>query len=802
MVTNLKMAWRGYARDRVFTGLNLLSLIIGLFVTYVAIYYVRFELSYDTFHKKADSIYRLTRTYRSQDYSIIGFPNWDGTAGNEQQRQLDAIKNATGVTDAVQFVTSDGETFVEANGRRVQIANLLRTNTPRSFCKVFSWTIREGSFEDFAAGTNKVILTERVARLLFGDALAGAVQKRIKVGTDYYTVAAVMADVPLNSHVDFSMAISTSRLPYWGGRVYVQTEKKADPKAVTVAINAAMAALNPRLALDPLYKTHLLQPLTSLHLRSNILYELKPPGNRLYLLLIGCFAVCIALITLFNYANLSLAIKLKQHKNIGVRKAMGASSGAIAVQFWVEGVLLSLLALPAVALLIRVCVPVFNELMNVAIPASVFANSLTIPALMLLALLFGTLASGITAIKLAPQKALSLFTKPAQTPRRFAIPVRSYLVVSQFALLIGLTAVCYFITRQIRFIDTKELGFRQEGILYAYTAPEVQNVFQAQLRQLPGVETVGNGSSFGIEPFNQVTYKLPESDVVFDDARQLYLDPAAVRAYDLRLTMNQQAGKPLPEPYTLINRTAAEKLATHQRVPVESLIGKTIITEPEYVDENRRVGIPFTIAGIFEDINVFSLHQKVEPYFITVSSRLRMDGRTIVQYDPTTTGKTLASIHKIYSSLKQQSPLEVEFLAENVASLYRQDRRTASLLTYFNIIALLLAGIGTVGITLFMTISRTKEIGIRKVLGASALSIIQSTTQEYVYLIGMALLISTPVAVYVANAWLANFAYRIDIQLIVFVFIGLLTLLFTTFLVGVIAYRASMANPVNSLRSD
>ncbi len=802
MKHNLQLVWRGYLRERTFTGLNLVSLTVGLFVAYVAIHYIRFELSYDTFHQNAESVYRLTRNYRSQAYSVVGFSNWDATTNNEQSRQLDALKQATGVADAAQFITSDAATFVEGNGRRVQASNLLTTNTPRSFCSVFSWSLRAGSFGDFANGTNKVMLTEHMARLLFGEAIAEAVGQRIRVGTDSYTVAAVIADVPLNSHVDFSMAFSTPRLPYWGSRVYVQTANKANPEVVTANINAALAAFNPRLARDPLYKGHRLQPLTSLHLQSDVLYELKPPGNRLYLLLIGCFAVCIALITLFNYANLSLAIKLKQHKSIGVRKAMGASNVAIAGQFWVEGVLLSLLALPLVALLIVGCVPAFNQLMNVAIPASVFADPLTLLSLVLLAVLFGTLSSSITVLKLAPKRALSLFTKPAHTPRRFTIPVRNYLVVSQFSLLIGLMTIGYFITRQIQFIEDKDLGFRQKGVLYAYTSPEVQNVFQEKLRQLPGVGAVGNGSSFGIGTFNQTTYKLPESDVIFDDASQLYLDPAAVWAYDLRLTMGQPTGAPLPETYTLINQTAAQKLAAQLRVPVQSVIGKTIITEPEYVAENGRMGVPFTVAGIFEDINVFSLRQQVEPCFITVSSRLRMDGRTIVQFDPATTAQTLTGIRAAYNQLKAQDPLELQFLEQQVAALYEQDRRTANLLTAFNIIALLLAGIGTVGITLFLTVARTKEIGIRKVLGASIVSIIQSTTKEYVYLIGAALLISIPMAVYVVNQWLSNFAYRIDIQPLAFVVIGFLTLLFAMFLAGLIAYRAALVNPVKSLRTE
>jgi putative ABC transport system permease protein len=221
MQQNLKLAWRGYTRNRVFTSLNLLSLTIGLFVAYTAINYVRFELSYDTFHQNADSVYRLIRTYRSQNYSVIGFSRWDGATDKEQQQQLDVLKKATGVVNAAQFITSDAPTFVEANGRRVQATNLLTTNTPGAFCSVFTWTLQQGTFQNFADGTNKAMLTARIARNLFGDDVENAVQKRLKIGSDYYTIAAIIDDVPLNSHADFTVALSKPRLPYWGSRVCV-----------------------------------------------------------------------------------------------------------------------------------------------------------------------------------------------------------------------------------------------------------------------------------------------------------------------------------------------------------------------------------------------------------------------------------------------------------------------------------------------------------------------------------------------------------------------------------------------------
>lgn len=804
---HFKTAFRGYMRERSFTTLNLLSLTIGLFVAYVAVGYIQFELSYDRFHQNAKSVYRLVNTYRSQEYSVNGFLKWGETTGPEQQQQMRMLGSVTGVARAAQFITSDALTFVEANGRKIQENKLLTTNTPQAFCSAFTWQLRQGSFGNFADGTDKVMLTASTARKLFGEDAAenaSLINKTVRIGGTNYALAAIIDDVPVNSHVDFNLVLNRPQIDYWGSRIYLQLEENRDAKATESQINAAIASFNPKLAKDPLYGKHFLQPLTDIHFKSDILYELKPPGNANYMVLIGCFAVFILIITLFNYANLSIAIKSKQSKSIGVRKVMGAMNTAIAFQFVFEGMLLALIALPLVALLVSVCIPPFNSLMGVAIKSNVFGEPAALLKLTLLAVVTGLLASSFPAVYLAWKNVLTLLKDNLKSNLYQHFPIRKYLVVSQFVILILITSVSYFIAKQIGFIENKDLGFRKDGILYAYSSPEKQDVFQQRMRQIPGVKAVGNGSSFGITPFNQVTYQLQGTAETYDDARQLYLDRAALKAYGLKTTLDKvlKSGGKLLDNFTLINRTAAEQIAAKQRVSVAGLVGKVIVTEPEYVDENGRVGVPFTIAGIFEDIHLFSLHQKMEPYFITVSDRVRMDGRSIVQYDVAATPTVLAKIRAVHSSLNEAVPLETEYLNENVTKLYQQDRQTATLLFCFNVVAVLLAALGIIGISIFLTVARTKEIGIRKVLGASVFSIMKLAAKEYVLLVAIALLISWPVATYVVGEWLKNFAYRIDIQQIVFPVVGLLTLLLTGLIVGFIAYRAAQVNPIKSLRSE
>ncbi|WP_296702677.1 FtsX-like permease family protein [Algoriphagus sp.] len=798
----IKIAFRGYLRNRKFTFLNLVSLIAGLFVAYVGISYISFERSYEDFHKNSDHIYRLARTYRSQDYSVIGFPNWsDGTA-EEQQLQAETFKSSPGIEEITQFISSPYTEFIRSGESQIQNDGILSTNTPKGFVNMFTWEPLMGTLENFSSGNQKILLTESVAEKLFGSGYStqtGLISSSVQVGGVDYELAAIIKDVPVNSHFDFDIALNSDRIDYWGSRIYVQTNANSNLFEVQKQLNATIANFNPQLAKDELYSSHYLQPISDIHLNSEILYESKTPGNKNYITLIGFFAGFILVITLFNYANLTLAIKSKESKTIGVRKAMGAQNSMITTQFILEGVLLSLLAIPFVGLLISLVIPAFNELMGTAIPNNFISEPTTFITVLTLALIMGVLASLSPAIYLSMRGAVSLFKEDLNQSNFQQFSIRKYLVISQFVILIAITCVSFFISQQLSFVEGKDIGYKKDGILYAYSSPENRLVFQQRLRQIPGVIAVGNGSSFGLQTFNQGTYKLEGSETVFDDSNQLYLDFDALKAYELKTTLQGNSSNRI----TLINRTAAEKFANFKGVNPEDLIGTQVITEPEYINEETgQVGFPFTIEGIFEDINLFSLHEKVDPYFLTVSEDMEMNGRSIVSYNPENAAAVIAAVNSIYEELDEAFPLEQEYLSENVAQLYAQDRQTADLLLYFNLIAVLLAGLGIIGITIFLTLARKKEIGIRKVLGASVFSIIQSSTKEYLVLVGIAFLIAWPIAYYLANSWLENFAYRIDINQFVFAFIGLLTFAFTALIVGIIAFQAAQANPVKSLKSE
>ncbi|RMB57123.1 ABC transporter permease [Dokdonia sinensis] len=802
---SLRIALRGLKGNPLFTVLNITSLVVGLLVIYIAIGYLKFENSYDEFHQNSDHLYRVGRTYRAQDYAVVGFGNYSSSVGEEQQKQIAGIKNVAGIENATQFFVTNDTEYLRYNNVQIEQDKILSTNAAAGFVEMFTWELLAGSFDRFKNLRNTVILNETTADKLKGQAdLNSLIDEPVTIAGQTFTVAAVIKDVPANSHFDYNIATNVERIDYWGSHMYVQLLPATNPDIVTKGYNAEMLKIDPSLATNKTYKGNFLQKVTDIHLKSNILYELKPPGNANYMYLIGAFGILIILITLFNYANFTLALKTKQSKVIGVRKVLGASSNRIASQFLMEAVILVLVSLPVLLITIFVAVPFFNDFMGVALASNPFSDIGVFAIVLAVALVVGILASLAPAILLSSKNTLSLFKEKLSEKQFERFSMRKYLIVSQFAILIGVTSVSYFMYKQIQFIENKDLGFQKEGILFAYSSPDNIDVFQQQLEAIPEIKKVGNGSSFGIETFNNIRYKLEGLETIYEDSNQFYLDYDAVQAYDLKTTLAPSVFENIEEHTrrTLINRSAATRFAKLKRISTDQLIGTQIITEPDYQNEDGSYGFPFTIDGIYEDINVFSLRESVAPYFITVSDRVRMGGMSIVSYDTNATESTLAKINAAYEKMDNTFPLNIEFLDENFQRLHQTDTKTATLVFVLNGIAIFLASIGIIGITLLLIVGKTKEIGIRKVLGATIPQILKLSVREYVSFVVIALIVSTPLAWWVTQNWLDNFAYRVDIQPLTFIFVGLAVLALAATIVSVVSYRSAAANPVKSLKTE
>jgi putative ABC transport system permease protein len=534
------------------------------------------------------------------------------------------------------------------------------------------------------------------------------------------------------------------------------------------------------------------------------LYELKPRGNVGYLYIIGLIAMVILLITISNYTNLSVVMNAGRAREIGMRKVFGAADSQVAGQFVLEAVLLSLLTLPLVLLGLWWLIPRFNQLMGVEIQRTILGGSGLLAPVLGIVLMIGLLSSIYPALFLARTRVQGLFKGRLIQDAGGKITTRKVIVTLQFMLLISLCSLTLFINRQLTYIQDKDLGYRKEGILYVNLNADSSrfSTFRNEMLRLPEVTAVGTGTPMGRSPYNQLTYRLNGTEEVFDDAHNIYMDYQAIAQMDIQTSIPEYIANPdaAPARLVLINSTLANKLSNRFGLSEAELIGKTITQEPEYTNEETGVvGFPYLIAGTFEDVHMFSLRERVDPMFLTVFKEPRYVYWASLSYQDVSPAKILARVEERYQTLGMDQDFVHAFLDENLTELYMEESRVATLSNYLSLLAIIMAVIGLIALTAYLTTLRRKEIGIRKILGASHLDILRRFNLEYLPLLGVAMLIAVPITWWGVAWWLKGFAYRISIEPLVFLLAGLIVLLITGIAVSLVTLRAAGAIPASVL---
>jgi len=806
----IKVASRNLRRKGFYNTINFVCLTVGILTAALAVLYLDYENSFDEFVPNAERKYRMGRTFRSQDYSVVSFNGYFGAEPEVQMKQINGIRDIQGVVHACQFYTFWQPTFVRANEKKLPAERLLHTNTPAAFFDFFGWPFLLGSAADFSEQPKAAVLSASQAERFFGadwreERLIGA---PLEVEDETYTITGVIKDLPPNAHYDFSIALHRDKIEYWGSRTYLELQPGTDPAVVEQRLDENMGNINTSLAESELFGGTILQALPSIHLNSDMLYELKPPGDKRYLYIIGIISGIILLLTVSNYTNLSIAMNAGRSREIGMRKIFGASEGQIANQFILESLFLSLLTLPVVVLGLWWLLPRFDDFMGTALLVSVQNQPWRLLlALLGLGLAVGLLASLYPAVFLARHRIISLFRGNVARDAVTGLSTRKAIISFQFMLLIGLCSLTLLINQQLRYIQQAELGFDEEQVLYVNLSEDSSkfDVFKDELLKIPEVTGVGSGSPLGRNPFNQTTYKLAGTSEVFDDAYDISLDYSAVQLLGIETSIPEYINHPqeAPRSVVLINETLVEKLTTTFGLSRSELMGKTIIEEPEYTDEETgEVGFPFTIAGTFKDINMFSLREKITPMFLTVYKHPDYVRWASVGYRGLSPAAIVEKVKARYEALNLDKTFIHSFLSQNIEELYEKERRIAKLSIYFSVVAFLVAVIGLVALTAYLTTLKRKEIGIREILGASRRDILLRFNREYLALIGLALVVAAPLAYLGVREWLSGFAYRIGINPAIFLLAGGITLLISVLAVSLMVIRVLRSAPVRALREE
>lgn len=801
-----KFAFRYFIRRKAFTLINLFGLSLGLCCAFISSLYIVSEFTYDQHFKDSDRIYRLNYHYREQVFALNGFVNWWEASEEEQLIKKDLLSAISGVEEVAHFSTTASPTnrhsavFVEVDDKEDQRntfaeKKILLTNTGPDLYRVFGWKMLSGNSQSFS-GQQKAILTESTAERYFGKMWQEKIGSRqIYWNGEPYKISGVLRHDNEQSHFDFDLMLLQDRIPSWGAFTYLKLREGVSPAAIDEQIQQAMLQAEPYIADDPDENGSHLQAISDIHFNPAGEFELKAGGNLQYLYIFALVGVIVLLITATNYINLTTALYTQRQREAGMRKVMGAGRQSLRGQLLSEALILSLLSLPPALLIIELLLPVFNRVMSVSLDNRYLLEPAWFLGALGLSLLLGLVSGLYPALSLSNQQVLQLLHKQ-QRSRNFSL--QRAVFVLQFALLITLGIGTVFVNQQLAFIHDMELGFEKDGVVvFDPGGVDHYQRMRQQLQAHPAILAMGGGMVPGQENGTFISYKLSKAEEVFEDATLWEMDWQALEALDI--TYSGIRHEEAPGQVLLVNPKAANNLQTSIQDEQE-LIGQEMMLHLEYQNADQSYGEKYDIAGLLDDIHFHSLRQASSPMIIKVSKEPQWVHRMMVRVDKRDLSEGVNLIREAYAATVSEVPLQLEFLDERIAHLYEQEQRIGRMTLGLSVLAILIALLGLVGITAYLVSQRTREIGIRKTMGASVSQILLMLSKEYIFMVLIATLIATPFAYLLTDEWLMAFAYHINISPEVFVLVGLLALIVTVAVVMLQSVRAALAKPAKSMR--
>jgi putative ABC transport system permease protein len=770
---------------KVYAITNVGGLSVGLAIAFLIVLYIQPELSYDNFHLKLDRLFRVSIMYRKEGSIAGDSPEFTPPIGPAMKAEFPEVDGYARVSTLRPAYLSQGDQAFKVEGIAFADSTLF---------DLFSFRLVAGAPRTALAQPFSIVLTEELARRFFGD--GNPVGQTVKLDNDnLYTVTGVIQRPPENSSIRFDALISFStlyRLPNlfmdWNGGnqyiTYVLLAGNAKPEDVQRKFPDFMwKHLNKQMSgIGVAFEPHL-QPLKDIHLHHN-------PGSdsiRTNLYVFGAIAILILFIACVNFVNLAMAQAVSRSKEVGVRKVLGASWGNLVRQFLGESLVLSGIAVVMAILLLEIVSSAFGEITGRNMMLASQWNVQTAGVLLAISLLVA-LGSGLyPAFYLSSME--TVWTLKGGTAV-FKKNSRNVLVVLQFAVSIALGVSTIVIDRQINFINTKTLGFEKENMLVLpLIGDEVQaksEPLKAALSQVPGVVAVAASSDVPHNGFTSNGY-FPEGSSSPMMIHVVDVDDAFLATYGIDIVQGRGfSGASSAEKDTyLINETLARTLNWNDP------IGKTI----------RRNG-DHEVIGVVRDFHFATLHERIEPLIVTRRPWLEKFTHLSVKVKPADLQLTLNSIKDAWAGIAPSTPFNYFFLDDAFDRTYKREQRFQSILGWSSLFAIVIASVGLLSLVALSVRQRTKEIGIRKVLGASVPGIISLISREYTTLVVAANLIAWPVAAYLMNSWLEDFAYRIGLPWWAFLLAGCAALAAALLAVGIQSLRAAMANPVEALRYE
>ena len=800
MIKNyLKIAFRNLTRQKGYSFINITGLAVGMACAIFILLWVQDELSYDGFHENKDNIFRVATVFKEEGNTFYGAQT-PAPVSSFLKNNFPEIQKSTAVNFG--WLTGNSRNIIKFGEKSFYTEDLILTDP--AFFDIFSFSFLQGDKKTALENPDSVILTHSTAEKCFGS--EDPMNKTIQVDGNPVTVTGVITDVPKNSHLRFDVVLpliyvrNTNReffLTKWDAYGFATYVTLQDGVAITELDRKIDDLI---IKNDPYFSdtaAHIfLQPLSKIRL-FNVDGSV---GFIRYVYIFSTIAFIILLIACVNYMNLSTAQSDKRAKEIGLRKVVGSKRANIIWQFFSESMLYSFISFIISILIVILFLPLFNELTGKQI-AFDYANPGLLFGFFVVALFTGIIAGSYPALYLSSFIPIEILNKSKSTGAKKS-PLRKILVVVQFSLSIGLIICMTIVSGQVRYIRNAEIGFEKENVITLPISGKIENIVEAfknELKQNPGIVSVSLKSSSPLSPGGtsgtiswegkspdlKVNWSLPMVD--HDYFKTLNMKIVDGRDFSREIKSDLQEG-------FILNEEAVKQ------GNIENPVGKQITV-------NGKNGI---IIGVVKNAKLSSLRFAISPQAYHLSKTMGEQFQTLFikidsgedaqQFNKITA--TLAHIESVWKKFLPDAPFEYRFLDETLENQYRTEIRISRILNTFTFLAIFLSCLGLLGLTSFMAEQRTKEIGVRKVLGASITGIVILLSKEFAKWVLVANVLAWPLAYYFMNKWLQEFAYRINIGIGTFIASAVIALIIALLTVSFLSIKAALANPIESLRYE
>lgn len=790
-----KTAIRNITRHKGYAAINIVGLMFGLAAFWLIMLYVADELSYDRYNSHADRIYRVAQ-HAAWNGNNMNVALTSPPFGPHMQAAFPEIESTV-------RINMEGGGTIEYGDKKIDANDMIFADS--TLTRVFSYTFLYGNAATALQKPSSIILTESLADKLFGSA-DKALNQTIYFENHFpNTVTAVIKDVPSNSHLRFSGVRSFSNEGENGWQnftlyTYLLLAEGTDVKTLESKLPAfAAATIQKQMGIKD-YRIEL-QPLNDIHLRSNLDYELGANGSigRVYTFI--AIAALILLIAVINYMNLSTARSSSRVREVGVRKAIGSGKTHLTGMFITESVLITLVAAVLAMVLVSFSMVFFNQLTGKELSIWRFGVGSTLLLLTVFSILVGIMCGIYPSLFLSGFKTI-LALKGQMGRVSGTVLFRKSLVVVQFVITVVMIAGSFVIYRQLQYALHTSLGFNKEQVLYFHIndrdVRSRMGALKQQLLQSPLIESASAvGNPIGNNDLGKSGYFYERNDGSGSEGskvmQELVADTAFLETMQVGLVAGRNFSDAFPadkEGSVLVNETLVKELGWKEP------IGKRLLKSSNKGKE------PATVIGVVKDFHTYSLQHKVEPLVLSMPLAAKDEDNVYVRIAKGKTPEAIAYIDKVYRSFDKSSPVNYRFLDENFAKQYNAEKKQGQIALIFTLLAVIIASLGLYGLVTFTAEQRKKEIGIRKILGASVSTIVQMLSKDFLKLVGIAAVISFPIAWYAMNKWLTGFAYRVELSWWILLLSGLAAAVIALLTISIQAIKAAVANPVKSLRTE